>query len=104
MTKLLIDCEPGHDDAIAILSAARELDLVGITTVHGNAALPQTTRNALSLCTLAGLEVPVVAGAAEPLVGARSHAPEIHGKSGLDGAARPRGGPGRWWAREGSNL
>lgn len=88
-TPILIDCDPGHDDAIAILFAARELDLVGITTVHGNAALPQTTRNALALCTLAGLEVPVVAGAAEPLVGARSHAPDIHGESGLDGAVLP---------------
>ncbi|MFM9886973.1 MAG: nucleoside hydrolase, partial [Burkholderiales bacterium] len=49
MTKILIDCDPGHDDAVAILFAARRFDLVGITTVHGNSSLANTTRNALSV-------------------------------------------------------
>ena len=44
MTKILIDCDPGHDDAVAILTAARHLDLVGITTVFGNAPVEDTTR------------------------------------------------------------
>ena len=56
MTRVLIDCDPGHDDAMAILYAAKHLDLVAITTVHGNAPLTHTTRNALSICTLAGLK------------------------------------------------
>lgn len=90
MTKILIDCDPGHDDAIAILFAARRLDLVGITTVHGNATLENTTRNALAICTLAGLDVPVARGCAAPLIGPATHAGEIHGRTGLDGATLPR--------------
>ncbi|MCB1991068.1 MAG: nucleoside hydrolase, partial [Geminicoccaceae bacterium] len=50
LTKLLIDCDPGHDDAVAILYAARHLDVVGITTVFGNASIENTTRNALAIC------------------------------------------------------
>jgi inosine-uridine nucleoside N-ribohydrolase len=89
MTKILIDCDPGHDDAIALLFAARHLELVGITTVHGNSSLENTTRNALALSELAGLDVPVARGCAAPLVGNATYAPNIHGKSGLDGATLP---------------
>jgi inosine-uridine nucleoside N-ribohydrolase len=89
MTKLLIDCDPGHDDAVALLFAARHLDLVGVTTVHGNSSLENTTRNALALLELAGLDVPVARGCAGPLVGHATYAPDIHGKSGLDGATLP---------------
>jgi inosine-uridine nucleoside N-ribohydrolase len=89
MTKILIDCDPGHDDAIAILVAARRMELVGITTVHGNSTLANTTRNALALCTLARLDVPVAAGCAAPLVAPATHAADIHGKTGLDGATLP---------------
>jgi len=89
MTKILVDCDPGHDDAIAILFAARRCELVGITTVHGNASLENTTRNALAICTLAGLDVPVARGCEAPLVGAATHAGDIHGRSGLDGAVLP---------------
>ena len=53
--KTLIDCDPGHDDAIAILLAARHLDVVGITTVFGNQTVEKTTLNALKLLTIAGL-------------------------------------------------
>ncbi|HPU54209.1 MAG TPA: nucleoside hydrolase [Burkholderiaceae bacterium] len=89
MTRLLIDCDPGHDDAMAILYAARHLNLVAITTVFGNTSLENATRNALGICTLAGIDVPVAAGMSEPLVAARSSAADIHGKSGLDGAVLP---------------
>ena len=64
---LLPDCDPGHDDVMAILTAACHGDLVGITTVAGNAALVHTTRNALLTCELAAIDVPVPAGAAGPL-------------------------------------
>jgi inosine-uridine nucleoside N-ribohydrolase len=89
VTKMLIDCDPGHDDAIAILFAARRCELVGITTTHGNASLENTTRNALAICTLAGLDVPVAQGCDAPLVGAATHAGDIHGRTGLDGADLP---------------
>jgi inosine-uridine nucleoside N-ribohydrolase len=89
VTKLLLDCDPGHDDAVALLFAARHFELVGITTVHGNSALENTTRNALALLELAGLDVPVAQGCAGPLVGSATYAPSIHGKSGLDGATLP---------------
>jgi inosine-uridine nucleoside N-ribohydrolase len=88
-TKILIDCDPGHDDAIAILFAARHCDLVGITTVHGNASLESTTRNALAVCRLAGIDVTVARGCAAPLVVPAVHAPDIHGRTGLDGAELP---------------
>lgn len=89
LPKLLIDCDPGHDDAVAILYAARRLDVVGITTVHGNNTLANTTRNALALLELAGLTIPVAAGCAEPLVGPRQASAPVHGATGLDGAELP---------------
>jgi len=88
-TKILIDCDPGHDDAVAILFAARHLDLVAVTTVHGNNSLENTTRNALAVLELAGIDVPVAAGCSEPLVQGPGHAGHIHGKTGLDGADIP---------------
>lgn len=88
-TRLLIDCDPGHDDAMAILFAARHADLVGITTVFGNASLADTTRNALGICALGRLDVPVAAGFAGPLIGRADHAADIHGSTGLDGAELP---------------
>ena len=65
-SKILIDCDPGHDDAVAILFAARHLDLVGITTVHGNNTVENTTRNALATCTVYGIKVPVAKGSPGP--------------------------------------
>ncbi|MBL8839285.1 MAG: nucleoside hydrolase [Alphaproteobacteria bacterium] len=88
-TKILIDCDPGHDDAVAILFAARQLDLLAITTVHGNNTVENTTRNALSVLALAGLDVPVAQGLADPLAMARISVAAMHGKSGLDGATLP---------------
>src|SRR3954470_3112402 len=88
-TKILIDCDPGHDDAVAILYAAKHLDLVGVTTTHGNNTIDNVTRNALSVLTLAGLDVPVAMGCAAPIAGHRIVTANAHGKSGLDGAELP---------------
>ncbi|MBL8699139.1 MAG: nucleoside hydrolase [Alphaproteobacteria bacterium] len=90
MTKILIDCDPGHDDAVAILYAARHLDLVAITTVFGNASVENTTRNALAICALGGLEVPVARGFSGPFVGGEPpFAAAAHGRTGIDGAELP---------------
>lgn len=87
--KLLIDCDPGHDDAVAILFGARHMDLVAITTVHGNNSLDNTTANALKLCALAGIEAPIAVGCAGPLIGPRADIADVHGRTGLDGATFP---------------
>src|SRR3954453_610167 len=89
MARLVIDCDPGHDDAVAILLAARHHEVLGITTVHGNSTLENTTRNALRILTLAGLDIPVARGCAGPLLGPALHASHIHGATGLDGAELP---------------
>ncbi|GAB4074239.1 nucleoside hydrolase [Barrientosiimonas marina] len=99
--KIIMDGDPGHDDAIAIiLAAARpELDIIGITTVSGNADIDNTTRNALKICDLVGLnDVIVSQGASKPLVRLRETAPSIHGDSGLDGPDLPE--PSRSWSHE----
>jgi inosine-uridine nucleoside N-ribohydrolase len=88
--KILIDCDPGHDDAVAILLAARHLEVVAVTTVFGNASVEHTTRNALSVLTLAGLDIPVARGYGRPLVGPETaYAPDAHGATGIDGAELP---------------
>jgi inosine-uridine nucleoside N-ribohydrolase len=90
--KIILDCDPGHDDAIAILLAARhpEIDLLAITTVAGNQSLEKVTRNTLKICSLAGIRnVPIAMGMGRPLVRTVSHAPDIHGESGLDGPHMP---------------
>jgi inosine-uridine nucleoside N-ribohydrolase len=86
---VLLDCDPGHDDALAILLAGSTTELVGVTAVSGNAPLEKTLRNALAVTQLAGLDVPVHAGATRPLVAEPRHAAFIHGESGLDGPALP---------------
>jgi len=89
---VLLDCDPGHDDALAItLALARpELEVLGITTVAGNVGLRETTRNALRVLALLGrTDVPVAAGAAAPLMRALEIAADVHGESGLDGADLP---------------
>ncbi|QQS12221.1 MAG: nucleoside hydrolase [Rhodospirillales bacterium] len=87
--RILIDCDPGHDDAVALLFAARHLDLLAVTTVHGNSTLENTTRNALAVLELAGIDVPVARGCAAPLAAAPTTAAHVHGASGLDGATLP---------------
>jgi inosine-uridine nucleoside N-ribohydrolase len=87
-TPILLDCDPGHDDAVALLLAAGNdaVDLVAITTVAGNCPLDLSTLNARRVAALAGLEgVPIAAGAAGPLQGELVTAPDIHGETGLDG-------------------
>lgn len=86
---MILDCDPGHDDALALLLAAQHAELLGVTTVSGNAPLTATTRNALVTLQLGAVDAPVHAGAAEPLVGRPSYAPDIHGESGLGGPALP---------------
>lgn len=89
--KIIIDCDPGHDDALAIMLAAGnpEIELLAITTVGGNQILEKVTRNALAVATVAGIDVPIAAGARHPLVRPVLIAPEIHGESGLDGPVLP---------------
>ena len=91
-TPILLDCDPGHDDAIALLLAlaSPELELLGVTTVSGNQTLEKTTANALRVLELVGRpDVPVAAGADRPLARELFVAAYVHGDSGLDGPALP---------------
>lgn len=86
--KIIIDCDPGHDDAVAIMMAARNpgLELLGITTVRGNQSLDKVTNNALNICQYLDINVPVCKGLSNAIV--RQSPPvedRIHGDSGLDG-------------------
>jgi inosine/uridine nucleosidase len=88
VTPIILDCDPGHDDAIAIMLAAGDpaVDLLAITTVAGNQTLEKTTLNARRVCTLAGIhDVPIAAGCARPLTRPLQIAEDVHGESGLDG-------------------
>lgn len=90
--KIILDCDPGHDDAIALLLAhgSPEIELLAVTTVHGNQTLEKVTRNALSVARIAGITgVPFAAGASRPLVRESQVAASIHGESGLDGPELP---------------
>jgi purine nucleosidase len=90
--KIIIDTDPGQDDALAILLAlaSRELDVLGITAVAGNVPLNLTQRNARTICELGGRpETRVFAGAIRPLVRAWVGAEAVHGKTGLDGPDLP---------------
>ena len=90
--KIILDCDPGHDDAIALLLAYGnpEIELVAVTTVHGNQTIEKVTRNALAVARIAGITgVPFAAGAHRPLVRAAEVADSIHGESGLDGPVLP---------------
>lgn len=92
MTRILIDCDPGHDDMMALMLAAAspEVQLAGVTTVAGNQTGEKTWRNALRTLTLIGrADIPVARGADRPLLRPLTVAPEIHGISGLDGADLP---------------
>jgi inosine-uridine nucleoside N-ribohydrolase len=91
-TPIVIDCDPGHDDAIAILLAlaSPEVEVRSITTVAGNQTLEKTTRNALKILELAGrTDIPVAAGADRPLVRDLRTAANVHGETGLDGPDLP---------------
>jgi inosine-uridine nucleoside N-ribohydrolase len=86
---IVLDCDPGHDDAIAIMLAAHYAELHSIVTVSGNVPLELTTHNALITTQLLGLDVPVHAGADRPLLAPPYHAPDIHGETGLGGPSLP---------------
>ena len=91
-TKIIIDCDPGHDDAIAlILSQGNPLiELAAVTTVHGNQSIEKVTRNALAVARIAGIcGVPFAAGAHRPLIREPEVAEAIHGETGLDGPLLP---------------
>jgi inosine-uridine nucleoside N-ribohydrolase len=90
--RILLDCDPGHDDAIALLLAlaSPELELLGVTTVAGNQTLEKTTANAIRVLDFVGrADIPVAAGASRPLVRDPFVAAYVHGETGLDGPDLP---------------
>src|SRR5215471_2534938 len=90
--KVIVDCDPGHDDALAIMLAHGnpEVELLAITTVAGNQTLHRATLNARRVCTVAGIAgVPIAAGCDRPLLRELVTAGEVHGASGLDGVEWP---------------
>ncbi len=90
--RIIIDTDPGQDDAVAILFAlaSPEIEVLGITAVAGNVPLPLTAENARKICELAGrTDIPVFAGCDRPLTRTLVTAEHVHGKTGLDGANLP---------------
>lgn len=85
--KIILDCDPGHDDAITMLMAAvhPKIDLLGITIVAGNQTLDKTVVNGLNVCQLLDIDAKVYAGMPKPLVREQVVADNVHGESGLDG-------------------
>lgn len=89
---IILDCDPGQDDAVAILLALaspEELEVLAITTVAGNVPLAHTAANARRVVELADSDVPVYAGAARPLLRSLQTAEQVHGETGLDGSELP---------------
>lgn len=88
---IILDGDPGHDDAIAWLlaNASPELEIVGVTTVCGNQTVEKVSYNARRVCTLLGIRAPIAKGKRTPLVGPEMNAPSVHGESGLDGPPLP---------------
>ncbi|NQT61272.1 MAG: nucleoside hydrolase [Bacteroidetes bacterium] len=91
--KIIIDCDTGIDDALALLLALQHSDwnILGITAVSGNVPLEHTAPNCIRICTLAGKKIPVYAGAAKPLYCKYRTAEQVHGKNGLGGVELPLG-------------
>ena len=87
--RIILDCDPGHDDVVAIIVAHRHTSLAGITTVHGNAPLDRTTYNACVMRDLLDVGCGVHSGAERPLVAPPKFGAFVHGESGLDGADLP---------------
>ena len=89
---IILDCDPGHDDAIAILLAGSNpnINLLGISVVAGNQTIEKTARNALNVATYLGLDIPVAIGCEFPMVRDRVICAEVHGESGLDGFDFPK--------------
>ncbi|GAA1616549.1 nucleoside hydrolase [Actinoplanes couchii] len=92
MRKIIVDCDPGHDDAFALMLAWGNptVDLIGVTTVAGNQSISKVTRNALSVAGVCGITgVPFARGLHRPLVRPPGTAASVHGDSGLDGPVLP---------------
>ena len=89
---IVLDCDPGHDDAIAILLAGHnpQLNLLGISVVAGNQTIEKTARNALNVATYLGIDVPIAIGCEFPMVRDRVICAAVHGESGLDGFEFPK--------------
>ncbi len=88
MKQLWIDCDPGHDDALALLTAIAhpdQLAILGVSTIGGNQTLEKVTQNAQNVLAFVNAEIPLVKGEEGPLVKALNTAPEAHGDSGMDG-------------------
>ena len=92
-TPIIMDCDPGNDDAVALLIAmasSEDLKILGITTVIGNVSLKQVTQNALKICELAGRrDIPVYAGCSRPIVLKEIPGDQAHGACGLEGSNLP---------------
>ena len=86
---LIIDTDPGHDDAIALILAHHFANVVGITTVAGNTSVENGTRNAIRICDLFDVTTPVHRGASAPIASEPSFASEVHGVDGLGGIQLP---------------
>lgn len=89
---IILDCDPGHDDAIAILLAGNnpQLNLLGISVVAGNQTIEKTAKNALNVAAYLGIDVPIAVGCEFPMVRDRVICAEVHGESGLDGFDFPK--------------
>ena len=89
---IILDCDPGHDDAVAILLAGsnKNINLLGISVVAGNQTIEKTARNAMNVATYLGIDVPVAIGCEYPMVRERVICAAIHGESGLDGFDFPK--------------
>ncbi len=89
--KIILDCDPGHDDAIAIVLAGSSpsLEILGITTEAGNQTVEKTTQNAINVTRTLGMKIPVYRGCSRPILRTPLICPEIHGESGLDGVEFP---------------
>lgn len=88
---IVLDCDPGHDDAVAIMLAGRseKINLLGISVASGNQTIEKTSINTLNICKYLNINVPIAIGADRPLVQHSMVCPEIHGESGLDGFEFP---------------
>ncbi|MCR5505449.1 MAG: nucleoside hydrolase, partial [Bacilli bacterium] len=90
--KIILDCDPGHDDAIAILLAASspEIELLGITVSAGNQTIEKTAQNALNVARYLNIHCPIAIGCELPIIKEREVCSQIHGESGLDGFTFPK--------------
>ena len=89
---LVLDCDPGHDDAVAILLAGNsdKINLLGISVASGNQTIEKTSQNTINICEFLGINVPIAKGCDRPLVQHSMICPEVHGESGLDGFDFPK--------------